>query len=280
MTYSLFPGCNIPARVPQYLSSATAVLKALNIEATENKSFNCCGYPMRNIDRMSFLTSAARNLALAEREDKDILVLCKCCFGTLKKAEQFIHEEPELRIGVNKILAAEGLEYKGNRQIKHLLSVLYHEVGIPEIKKHISSPFSDLSIAVHYGCHALRPSDITQFDDPVEPVIFDRLVEATGAKSIVWDQKLECCGAPATGINDKLASDITRNKKNSALAGGADFLCTACPYCQMQFDQPHTGKIAPVIYSQLLGLAMGMNYKDMNLTNNIMNINHLINFLG
>jgi heterodisulfide reductase subunit B len=37
---------------------------------------------------------------------------------------------------------------------------------------------------------------VTQFDDPVAPTLFDELVKATGAKSVEWSEKLNCCGAP------------------------------------------------------------------------------------
>ena len=85
--YALFLGCNIPARVTQYEISSRAVLKMLDIELMDIRMFNCCGYPMRNFDQKAFLLSAVKNLALAENRSLDILVLCKCCFGSLKKAE-------------------------------------------------------------------------------------------------------------------------------------------------------------------------------------------------
>jgi len=50
-----------------------------------------------------------------------------------------------------------------------------------------------------------KASKITQFDDPVAPSIFDKLVEVTGAKSVDWTRKLECCGAPVLGVNDELS---------------------------------------------------------------------------
>ena len=93
-----------------------------------------------------------------------------------------------------------------------MLSVLYHDMGIDRLKSSISKTYSGLQIAVSYGCHALRPSNVTGFDDPVAPRIFDDLVEVTGAISVDWVRKLDCCGAPLTGTNDRLAMDMAQKK--------------------------------------------------------------------
>jgi len=90
-------------------------------------------------------------------------------------------------------------------------------------------------IAAHYGCHALRPSQVVRFDDPVTPSIFDELVEATGAESIAWPMKLECCGAPLWGFMMSYQRRLTLKKLKNGRESGADYLCTACTYCQIQF---------------------------------------------
>jgi heterodisulfide reductase subunit B len=267
MKFALFIGCNIPARVSQYESSARAVLEKLHVGLVDITEFNCCGYPVRNIDHDAFVLSSARNLALAARQGLDIICLCKCCYGSLKKAAFLLKEDPLLRDKINGQLVREGLTYEKDVEIRHFLSVLYHDVGVNTIKEKVQRPFSDLKIAAHYGCHALRPSKIVQFDDPVNPTIFEKLVEATGAKSVEWPLRLDCCGAPLLGINDSLSMDLTEKKLNSGKQAGAAYLCTACPYCQMQFDTVQkmisrsrgtNHEIPSIVYSQLLGLSMGI----------------------
>ena len=277
MNFALFLGCNIPARLSQYESSARAISGKLGIELTEIKEFNCCGYPIRNIDFKTFILFSARNLALAEKENLNIVSLCKCCYGSLKKADYLLKENEVLREEINGILAKEGLNYAGAIEVKHLLSVLFHDVGLATIKEQIVRPFEGLKIATHYGCHALRPSKIVQFDDPVAPVIFDRLVEITGAGSIDWSTKLECCGAPLLGINDNLSLDLTQKKLSDGKKSGADYLCTACPYCQMQFDTVQKvnllkdgsdAQLPAILYPQLLGLSMGIDRETLGLAMN------------
>jgi heterodisulfide reductase subunit B len=288
MKYAFFIGCNIPARVQAYESSARAVMSALSIEPVDIREFNCCGYPMANSDPDGFLLSAAKNLACAERLGLDVLALCKCCFGTLKRAAQILSENPEARERINHSLAQIGLEFSGRTRILHFLSVLYHEVGIPALKEKITAPYKDLKIAVHYGCHALRPSAVTGFDDPVSPVLFDALVEVTGAKSVPWPKKLECCGAPQLGIHDDLSYDLARKKIADALAAGADYLATGCPWCQLQFDVvqkklagTNGGQVlGAIVYPQLLGLAMGMEPKTLGLETNAIDISGIATYLN
>lgn len=276
--YALFLGCNIPARVSQYEDSSRAVLKNLGVELIEIRCFNCCGYPLKNIDWQAYVLSSAQNLALAEKQGLNILTLCKCCFGSLKKVECLLKEDSRLRQEVNQTLADNGLKYEGNITVKHLLSVLYHDVGIDAIKNKLSGSYKELGIAVHYGCHALRPSRITRFDNPIEPTIFDELVEITGAVSVDWPQKLECCGAPLTGINDNISINLTKKKLSNAKKSGADYLCTACPFCHLQFDflqkrmvenNGNSKHLASVLYPQLLGLCMGINKETLGIGMNL-----------
>ncbi len=277
MEFSFFIGCQIPARLNQYESSARAVLKRLNVELIDIKEFNCCGYPLRNIDFKGFLISSARNIALAEKRNLDILTLCKCCFGTLKKADYILKEYPNLKDEVNKTLKKEGLKYNGKSEIKHLIKVLYQDVGLDKIKEKIVKIYKDLPIATHYGCHLLRPSKVVGFDDPIKPRLFDQMVEITGADSIEWKMKLECCGAPIWGINDELSMDLTYKKLRDAMDSGAEFICTACPYCQIQFDKIQNlilsqkslnHSIPSILYTQFLGLCMGIDWKFLGLEMN------------
>ncbi len=288
MRFALFHGCNIPARVEQYADATAAVCDRLGIELVEMDGFNCCGYPVRNADHRAYVLSAAKNLAVAEQTGLDMLVMCKCCYGSLKRAEHFLNQDPALKTGVNRVLARESLHYQNKTQVKHLLSVLYHDVGLKRIKENITKAYSGLQIAVSYGCHALRPSNITEFDDPVSPKIFDELVDVTGAFSVDWTCKLDCCGAPMTGINDQLAMDMTQKKIDSAREAGAQYICTACPYSQLQFDgvqkrmasQSNNGEpIAPILYPQLLGLSMGIDAKTLDNANNDIDLSEITSFL-
>jgi len=272
-TYALFIGCNIPARVPQYKESSQAVLSELGISLVEFAEFGCCGYPAKNINRESFLLSSAMNLAIAEKAGLPVLALCKCCFGSLTEVSHALNKSNDLKNEINSKLASEDLAFNGTSEVNHLLQVLYNKIGTKIIKEKIHKFYKNIVVAAHYGCHALRPSSITKFDDPLSPHIFDDLVEVTGAKSADWDMKTECCGAPLTGINDNLAVGLMNRKTASAIRAKADFIATACPYCHIQFDtfQNTLNKkqetVPPILFPQLLGLAMGLNPKVLGINN-------------
>lgn len=275
--YAFFLGCNIPIRIQQYASSTKAVLKNLGVETKHISDFNCCGYPVRNIDEKSFLFSSARNMALAEEKGFDILVMCNCCFQSLKTAKNTLSKDKGLLNELNEILAKKGLKYQGTVKIKHFLSIIYHDIGIDFLKQSLIKTFNNLNIAVIYGCHILRPHEITRFDNPFVPSILDELVEATGACSIDWQGKLECCGASLTGINDKLSIIILKEKLDAAKNAGADCIISVCSFCHIQFDtvqknicaEDNELKILPaILYPQLLGLCMGIDEKILGIEQN------------
>jgi len=289
MTYVVFAGCNIPARVVQYEEATLAVFQKLDIGLYQIPEFNCCGYPIRPLNRDAFVLSSAKNLAMAEETGFDMLVMCKCCYGNLKKAQHLLDHDGALNARIQKLLSKESLSYKGGLRIKHLLSVLAEDVGVETLKSHITKKFQNLSVAPSYGCHALRPSTITQFDHPVTPEIFETLVQITGAYSVDWSKKLECCGAPLMGINDNLSKELMIKKVEDARKSGANYLCTSCPYCHMQFDPiqkqhiEENGNLEPlasILYPQLLGLAMGIDGKKLGIEKNQLDISEIQLFLS
>jgi heterodisulfide reductase subunit B len=289
MKFALFLGCNIPARVKQYESASRLILEKLNVGVIDIKEFNCCGYPVRNFNFKTFILLAARNLALAERGGLDIITLCQCCFGSLKKAHHLLKEDALLRKEVNSRLEKEGLSYTGGIEVKHLLQVLYNDVGIAALQKEITQTYEGIPIAAHYGCHILRPSQVVQFDDPVSPTRFDQLIEITGAQSIYWPMRLECCGAPLCGMNDELSMDLSKKKLESGRQLGAEYVCVACPYCHLQFDTVQErmcaekrmrDRLPSILYPQLLGLCMGINGSLLGLEMNRIPLTGIEDFLS
>ncbi len=266
MSYAFFIGCKIPFYVPHYETAVRAVCRELNI-GLEEIEFNCCGYPMRHFDFASAVLAAARNLALAEKAGFDLLTPCKCCFGSFKHAIHDLEENPELMKTVNAKLAEEGLAYSGKAQVKHLLQVLHDDIGVDVLKEKVVKPFYGLKVALIYGCHALRPSKITGFDDPLSPSLFDDLVKLTGAASLDWEGKLQCCGGPLMEKNEELSLALALARLGEAQSAGADYMTIGCTYTQMQMEKGlmelkgsgGNGTVkGSLVYPQLLGLAMGL----------------------
>jgi len=273
MSYSYFAGCKIPYYLPEYGNSSLALLNRFGIELLDLE-FNCCGYPVRDIDFQSFLLAGARNLALAEQKNTDIVTPCKCCFGSLKFVEHYLKQRGTVKDQINAMLRPEGLQWEGRVNVRHLLTVLHQDVGVNALRAAVVNPLDGLKVAIHTGCHALRPGNVTRYDNPLVPGIFHALVAATGAESVFWSMSTECCGNPQWDKNQKLALKQMQRKLLNAKQAGADFVCTACTYCQMQFEQKNPSEIIAingdqnipaVLISQLIGLSIGMEDEEIGL---------------
>jgi len=124
----------------------------------------------------------------------------------------------------------------------------------------VTAPQHGRKVAAHYGCHALRPSDVVALDNPNAPVVFERLLAATGACAVDWPRRLECCGAPIAESSPVIAERMRAAKLDDAREAGAEWLCTACPWCQDQLAPAAAAAgLRAVLYPQLLGLALGLD---------------------
>jgi len=281
-TYSLFLGCVIPNRYPMIESSSRALFNKLNIKIKEMEGASCCPAPgvFRSVDKALWLSLGARNIAIAEENKADIISLCNGCYGTLLEVNHEIKHDKELKSRINEVLEKTNKKFKGDVEVKQIVEVLYYDYGIENLKKLITNPLG-LRVAVHYGCHLLKPSDIRPFkdQDPDDPHFFDELVEITGSRSIDYQNKLMCCGAGGslrTG-NKPSSLKFTLEKLRNMRTAGVDCIVTCCPFCQLQFDlgqlevandlEPGEEPFKiPVIYiSQLLGLSMGMSLEEMSM---------------
>ncbi len=270
--YKMFQGCTIGNRIPFLEASARMVFDKLGIKTSEGP-FACCPDPVgfNSVDHTSWLAMGARNLTIAEAEEKDIISLCNGCFQTLKLVNKELSHDEHEREKINKILGEVGKEFKGTINVKHFVEVL-HEVGEEKIKESIKNDLSGLKVACHTGCHYNRPSEIVQTDDPLKPVKLREIVAATGATPVDYDEEVLCCGAGVGNTEEEPAMQILANKLSSAMNAGAEAIIVNCPACFQQFDtnqkkaEKQTGNSygLPVLYvTELLALAFGMKPDDM-----------------
>ncbi|TFF86203.1 MAG: CoB--CoM heterodisulfide reductase subunit B, partial [Promethearchaeota archaeon] len=112
--YSYYIGCTIPARMNNYDASARQVAKTLDIELLDLKNAVCCGtVNIKAVDIKTWILLGAKNLALAEKENLDLVTLCNGCFSTLKDSKHLLDTKPELREEINEVLKDLDLEYRG-----------------------------------------------------------------------------------------------------------------------------------------------------------------------
>jgi len=267
MSYALFLGCKIPYFVPQYETALRRVMAELKMELVDME-FNCCGYPMRHLYIDSYLLAATQALAKAGRSGLPMLTPCSCCFGSFKRAIHLLETSRPRRESVIQTLGKETLDIALGVNVRHLLSALYLDVGLETLRDKVVRPLKGLQTAVMYGCHVLRPSRVTGFDNPYHPTITDSLVEVTGADSLDWPGRLSCCGAPLRNFNDDISRAMIEGRLTESADAGASVLCVSCPHTRMQADWAletspglaRGGFVSEVVvYPQLLGLSLGID---------------------
>jgi heterodisulfide reductase subunit B len=284
--YGFFLGCVIPNRYPMVERSIREVFEELGAELLDLPGASCCPAPgvFRAFHIPTWLVIAARNIAISEELGVNPLTGCNGCYGTLRDAWYDLEHNPEEKKHVNQLLAKVGRQYKGNLEPKHVVQALYLDMGLDYLKDHIKYKFTDLKVAVHYGCHIVKPSDKRPWNGEYEaPEFLDEIVEITGAKSIDYKDKFMCCGAGGavrTAVKE-VAADFTREKLENMRDAGVDIIIDCCPFCHLQLD---LGQVEvnnfykdiigepfkiPVIYiTQLLGVAMGIDPNRLGLIKN------------
>ena len=270
-TYNLYIGCSVPVNYPNYETAMLRVAQAFDMELVYMEGVGCCGSPnLRAIDHTGWVTVNARTLAIADKTGYDIVTPCNGCFGSLKDVHHFLMHNEEERTRVNEILKKENLEFKGTAKPRHFVEALYHDIGIDEIKKKITKPLDGVGIAIHFGCHLLRPEDVTEF----KPEYLQELVEVTGASVVEYPLWKQCCGATVLPVDEDIAVRLARDKVKSMKEAGAVFATVVCPACGNQLDLQQLGlkesygevyNLPVLVYPQILGLAIGLDEEEVGL---------------
>ena len=266
-SYAFFTGCKIPIRQPHIEYVTRKIMPELGIELKDIRGFTCCPEPVAVglQDRFTSTTIAARNIALAEEQNADILTVCNGCYFTLKHASEELRDT-EMKDRVNEALAETGHQYRGTAKVRHFVEVLRDDVGIDVIRSAVKHPLSGLNVAAHTGCHFSN-----RMGEDAE--LLDRLIEALGAKSIDYEGKNLCCGWTLGTYGQPEAGYAWLKRRLDAMkASGADCIAVICPQCLQQFDMgqliasrkvdiPY--RLPSLFYLQLLGLALGYSLNDM-----------------
>lgn len=275
-TYALFLGCTIPARARNYEMSVRALARHLGVGLVDVEEFSCCGFPLASADHRVAQSLAARNLSIAEQKGLEICTLCSSCTSSLTETSHELQAHPEELQEINTRLARLQQAYKGPVRVRHFVRILWEEVGLDGIKAAIKTPLQGLRLAAHYGCHFLKPSQVYGGFDLVEdPRVLDELIRASGAEAVDYARKKQCCGGSVLVADEGTALAIGRDKLAELKELQVDALVVVCPFCGVMFDSQQkkieksfeeTYEI-PVLYlTQVLGLAMGMEEKDLGLS--------------
>ncbi len=279
MKYAYYSGCSSHSTEKEYEDSAKAICKVLDIELVEVPDWNCCGAidAVYSFKPLYSIALAARNLAITEKMQMEMVTPCSACYFTMNKTNKTIAEDAGTKTKVNEALANIGLKYNGTVKVQHLASILLSDKVLQKIKEKTKIQLTNLNVASYYGCYLVRPPNMCNFDNPEHPTRLDDLVEMLGASRVDYYGKTRCCGA-SLGITDeeivlKMSKDILLSARNA----GANCAITACPLCHFNLDARQKDiescfdiKIdLPVLhFTQLIGLALGIEPKELGLDHN------------
>jgi heterodisulfide reductase subunit B len=246
--FAVFWGCTIPARFPFIEKSTRLVFDDLGANVREIEGHTCCpeGVLVKSSDEDVFFTTAARNLALVEREGLDVVTPCNGCYSTFKETWSHLEVEWREKDRINERLAREDLRYDGRLKITHFAEWLADDIGAAVVGGKAVNSLWGMKLAVHYGCHLLRPSPAVNWDDPLQPKKVEEIVAALGARVIDYSTKMQCCGGALDRVGEREGSlAFARRKLYELQANQVDALVVVCPSCFQQFDLNQARSSAP-----------------------------------
>jgi heterodisulfide reductase subunit B len=277
------------AAAKSYDDSTKKVGDVLGMVFQEVDDWNCCGATEYfSLNSLPAYSLVARNLSLAAEQDTSELVApCSACYLNLHKTDKYMKKHQDLNDNVNQALAAGGIHYEpGSMNIRHLLDVIYEDIGLDAVSEQVQQPLEGLRVAPYYGCLIVRPD--SEYN-PEYPTHMDELLEVLGATVVDFPLKTHCCGGHMTQISEDTAYELQRRILHNAAEYNTDIIVTICPMCQLNLDayQPQVNRKfntrykLPVLYfTQVMGLAFGLTVKELGIGTEIVSAKKALKKIG
>ena len=286
-----YPGCSLNSTAIDFNISIKNLFDFLGIKLEEIQDWNCCGTtPAHNISHELSVELSSRNLFLAKKMGfNEILSPCVSCYCKLFKAAEVLNKRNikdtnEVATGSDN---SENFNFKIYSIVEYLLKYkdlikekyLNYKLNLKQTKKTsdagqdlIDEILRNLKPVCYYGCVLLRTEDINRFDSFENPTSMERVLETVDIKCNNFSFKTECCGAILSLTHKDIVLKLSKRILDVAIESGANSIIVCCPLCQQNLDmrQNQINKYykakynIPIYYiSQILGLSLGLSYKDM-----------------
>jgi heterodisulfide reductase subunit B len=255
--FSLYTGCLIRTRLPHLEKSTRAVFENFGIHFYDLEGASCCPDPvgMKGVDQETWLTMAARNLSLVRNNSHTLMTLCSGCYSTFREVQHRLANNASWRERINDILKQIGYHYSAGPPVEHFARFLFEKVGSDGLSSRITDSWKGLPVAIHHGCHFLRPSHL-------------------GAEVVDYPRKMICCGFTIQGMDSDLSLGMAHEKLMLMKEYGARAVIVVCPSCYLQFDLTQraieqkfdVSLQMPVFYlTEFIGLALGLKASSLGL---------------
>ncbi|HUX98977.1 MAG TPA: heterodisulfide reductase-related iron-sulfur binding cluster [Candidatus Deferrimicrobium sp.] len=274
MKFTIFSGCLVQTRFPEYEKSATLVLQSLHLPIEFINNFSCCGSQIvESIDAELLLLLAARNLALAEQKGIDLIItLCGSCTYILKKTKMELQNKNKL-VKIQKSLHNNKLDFKNTVKIKHLAEFLNEPEIFQKLKSKLKNKLK-LKVALQNPCMLYRPERISQIPKDEELLILNLLKEC-GVEIVPYEFQDRCCEGTMLAFKKEVGVPLVKNRYEAVNKCNADLFVVGCPNCQLVyniFPSALDYEIIPsIFFTQILGLALGYSSNEIGLNRNIDN---------
>jgi heterodisulfide reductase subunit B len=286
MSYIPFFGCMMTTKYPWFEASVRRSFANLGEELIDVNGFTCCPDPIyfQARDKLEWYTVAARNICLAEEVGLNILTTCSGCTATLSEVNLTLREDAEVRAEVNRRLKRIGREFRGTIDVRHAAVALRDDIGYERVSASIVRPLDGLRVAVHYGCHLLKPSRVMRVDDPDRPTILEDQLRLIGTEPVHHRMTLLCCGRAC--MNESIPQQMVADILDTIKAQEADCMGLICPTCFDEFDVGQillgrklgrTFDVPIVYYFQLLAIAQGLKPEEVGLHMHKVKVDAILN---
>jgi heterodisulfide reductase subunit B len=257
--FSYYPGCSLHSTAAEFDDSVRAVFAALDVGLHELEDWNCCGASSaHSLNRALALALPARNLAIAQAAGRDVVMPCAACFNRHKTADHELRTNEERRALVEETV---GFQFSGTVNVRPLLDAVGNAIGLERLKAQVTRPLTGLKVVSYYGCLLVRPPEVTQFENPENPTLMDRLLAVLGADVQTWSYATECCGGGLALTRSDVAARLVNRLVAWAREAGAEAIVTSCPLCQLNLEmrQGDGAKMPLFYFTELIGLALGLD---------------------
>jgi len=257
MELSFYPGCTAHSTAWEFTKSTQAVMDSLGHTLTEIEDWNCCGgASARALNRAVGLGLPGRNLLIAQKAGRPLLIPCAGCYNNLCRARHAYEAGGE---DAASLAETTGGGWEGAIDVWSFVD-FFEEPGVLDtIRAKVVKPLAGLKIVAYYGCQLLRPPSVLHSRNWENPTALEKACEAAGATALDWSYKVDCCGADMGISHGGHAAEICTKLGEKAEEAGADAIVVSCGLCQANLDMRQTKTRLPVIYvTEVLGAAFGI----------------------